>query len=511
MENKDTSPQFFLTNLSHEIRTPLNGIVGYTQLLSQTKLDTTQQVYLNSMTHCCIQLVELINDILDFSKLTTGKAQINNECFSFSEIIDEINSTLGFRLKEKKQKISFVIEENLPKYLISDKHKILQILINLISNSNKFTPIGGRIIVSFSRKNDNQINCSVEDDGIGITHADQQKIFQPFVQIEETLIKNGAGLGLAICKKLVELLGGVISIDSEKNCGAIFSFFFNFEPYENYQTFIKENGEILKGSYILIVDDNVDNRLFLSELLFEYETTPIICSSGKEALRMVSAKRYPFKLAILDICMPEISGIELSKQLKQIKPELPLIAISSLDQVFDKLHFEYVLQKPIDKIKLLDHIIRTFNKNNIKQYELNENKNNFKKGNLDSETKENNNIKILIAEDISYNSEMLSKMLNSMGFYQIDTASDGLEAIEKIKKNSYDILILDLKMPKMDGFGVAEFIKNNNLTYLKVAVVTASVSEKDRDRCKELGVKFFLLKPFNMTHLKTILEKLLKS
>lgn len=505
MENKDLSPQFFLTNLSHEIRTPLNGIVGYTQLLSQTKLDQTQQLYLNSMSHCCIQLVELVNDVLDFSKLTTGKAQINNECFSINEITSEVNSTLLYRLKEKKQTISFIISQDIPKYIISDKHKLIQIVINLVSNSNKFTNIGGRIIVSFSKKNEAQIECSVEDDGIGISLSNQKKLFQPFVQVEESLTKNGSGLGLVICKKLVELLGGYIKVESDKNCGSIFSFFFNFQPYENYQNFIEKNGELLKDKYILIVDDNVDNRLFLSEILFEYKSIPIICSSGKEALRMVSAKRYPFSLFLVDICMPEISGIELTKQIKQIHPELPVIAISSIDQPFDRLNFEYVLQKPINKTKLLDIMLKTLNKNNINQYELNP-----------VDKKENKkNSRILIAEDISYNSDMLCKMLNSMGFLDIDIASDGKEAIEMIEKQFikeyfYDILILDLKMPNIDGFGVASYIKEKNYEYPKITVVTASVSDIDKERCKNLGIKYFLLKPFNMTHLKSIINKMLE-
>jgi CheY-like chemotaxis protein len=502
MESADFSAQYFLSSLSHQIRTPLNGIVGYTQLLSQTKLDKTQQVYINNMNNCCLQLITLINDILDFSKLATGKAQIRNECFAFNEIFEEINSAIGFKVKEKKQKLRFVVEKDVPDYIISDKQKITQVLINLICNANKFSPPDSRIIVGISNGEEkNSIKITVEDNGIGISEEDQKKLFNPFVQVHDSLTKNGSGLGLSICKKLVELLGGEISIESEVDQGSIFTFTIKYDSYEEFKKFVEKNGEILKNKSVLIADDNVDSRVMLGEMLFDSGMKPIICSSAKETLRMVAGKRYSFAAILINVSMSDMPGTQIAKQLKELEPEIPVIALSSLEESFDMINFEQVLHKPVNRVKLLDILYKFVNKNDITPFQLNE-----------VETKNNSpekkGIRILVAEDVAYNLEMLVKMLDTMGYKNVDTARNGEEAIDKVDKNNYDILLLDLIMPKKNGFEVAEYIKLKGLT-CKIAVLSASVLDNDRDKCKDLGIKYFLLKPFSMTNLKVMINKLI--
>jgi CheY-like chemotaxis protein len=499
---KDFSAQYFLSSLSHQIRTPLNGIIGYSQLLSQTKLDKTQQSYVNSMNSCSLQLICLINDILDFSKLTTGKAQVKNECFSFNEVVEEVNAAIGFRVKEKKQKLRYVIEKNVPEYIISDKQKIIQILINLVSNANKFSPVDSRIIVGISNGNSGTIKITVEDNGIGIPLEEQKKLFNAFVQVQDSLTKNGSGLGLAICKKLVELLGGTISVESDVGQGSIFFFTIKYECYEEFKKSVEKNGEILKNKSILIADSNIDVRLSLGEILFDIGMRPVICSSAKETLRMIIGKRYTFSAILLDICISDMPGTQLAKQIKEIDPEIPLVALSSLEESFDSSNFDKVIHKPVNRVKLLDNLYKIINKDDITPYQLNE---------VEPVLKEvcKKEINILIAEDVSYNLEMLVKMLDTMGYKNVDTAKDGEEAISKINETKvlYDIILLDLKMPKKTGFEVAEYIKNKGLT-CKVAVLSASVLDNDRDKCKDLEIKYFLLKPFSMANLKIMMNRL---
>lgn len=506
-EEKDLTAHYFLSSLSHEIRTPLNGIVGYTQLLTQTNLDSTQKMYLTSMNKCCLQLMQLINDILDFSKLATGKMQIKNECFSFKEIINEVNSALGYRISEKKQKCRYVLSKELPEFIITDKTKLTQILINLVSNANKFTEIGGNITVTIIPQHTNHLEITVKDNGVGISKEHLSRLFDAFYQVQESLTKSGSGLGLAICKKLVSLLNGNITVESEKGKGSTFTVVIQYEQYELFQKQVESSSKSLKSKYILIVDDNVDNRVIIGEMLFECRMRPIICSSAKEAIRMVSSKRYPFSIALLDICMPDMTGTELAKNLKDIDPELPLIALSSIDEPIDEINFEYTIKKPINKIRLLDCLSKTINKDNIDLCIIGEQEE------IVNEIRDNHNISILIAEDVSYNMNVLIKMLESLGYKNIDTTINGEEAIVKLEQqynsgHPYDILLLDLKMPKVDGFKVVEHMRSRGYVYPKTAVLSASVLDSDRERCRKNGIKYFILKPINMTHLKVVLRHL---
>ena len=496
------SKDLFLANMSHEIRTPLNGVVGYNQLLMKTTLTPIQRSYLSSMNQCSIQLMTIINDILDFSRLSSGKMGINTECFSVKELIESVRDAVDRCVIDKKQACNYNVDSNVPQFIILDKQKLVQILINLISNANKFTDIGGKIDITISCSNEN-LEISVKDNGMGISEREQCKLFNTFMQINASLCKSGTGLGLAISKKLVELLEGEITVNSALGVGSVFTFSAKYKLFEDFEQIVTKDAKLLKGKKILLVDDNTDNRIVLSSMLFEWDIIPVVCASSLEALSLISQKRYKFDLGLIDICMPGMSGSDLAKQIKEISPFLPLVALSSLDTYLNNGDFVHKLDKPINKVQLFSIIHKVLSKSQkISSY----------LGNEDVDYTEticqnNKNVKIIVAEDISYNRTLLVTMLQELCYTNIDEAENGKIAFDMIHKawsenNPYDILLLDLRMPVMDGYDVMDSIEKAGWKLPKIIVVTASTMDFDRTRCKDAGVKFFINKPIEMANLK---------
>lgn len=477
---------YFLANLSHQLRNPIGGIVGHTQLLLQTRLDSTQKTYLNIVNRCCVQLAELVSDILDFTKLASGHAELHNECFKLSDVMEEVQNTVGCRINEKNQRLHISIDSAIPEYIITDKSKLTQIIINLVSNANKFTQNGGRIVLSAKCIDTNRLEFSVDDNGVGIPVEEQEKLFNPFVQLHDA-VKGGSGLGLAIAKKLTQLLGGDIRVESAKGEGAtfIFTVLYGIEEKE-------KEPECVKGKYILIIDSNVDNRVNIGDVLFECGARPIICSSTKEGLKLLNKGRYPFSAVLLGGSEDAI----LINSMREANAEMRIICIRGAQT--PSALFDDFIHSPVNRTELLNVLKKALSSESC--VELNQ------RDPRECIHKSKEELNVLIVEDEPYNLSMLSKMLHSMGYAKIETATNGEEAIDKLKKSNFDILLLDLKMPKGDGFYVLENMQNKNVA---VSVITASVLESDKERCRKLGVRYFLLKPFNMTHLKLLMHKLL--
>lgn len=502
----------FMANMSHEIRTPLNGIIGYNQLLTRTQLNSTQQSYLANMKQCSIQLMQIINDILDFFKLSSGKIIKENESFRPKEIVKAVKGALNHCLQNKKQNFMFFIDKKVPEFIVMDKKKIIQVVMNLVTNAHKFTPISGEIILSMDIEQGYFV-INVSDNGIGIAKEYHAKIFQPFEQVNGTGI--GTGLGLAICKKIINHLYGTIKVDSKLGEGSRFTITAPFKTYENFATEIQKDVTLLRNKKILVVDDNIDNRILLSEMLFEWEMEPVICASALEALRMVQSKRidgslrHNFDLGLIDICMPITTGTELAVQIKNELPLLPMLALSSLDNFIITPDFVDVLEKPLDKIQLLTYISRIFS--SIKNPPAFIGKENIThpKPSIPA-IKFNKNIKILLAEDVSYNSDLVVTMLKNLGYSNITTSKNGSEAIEKLQTaqltgSPYEILLLDLRMPIKNGYDVILEYQKRKWTLPKIIVLTASIMDKDRKKCQNLNVKYFLNKPIEFTQLEQVM------
>lgn len=484
-DNNSFTKDLFLANISHEIKTPLNGIIGYTQLLTETSLDITQKNYLQSMNRCCIQLMQIINDVLDFSKLVSGKMKINSSCFHLKEIINYVIEALYIRLREKRQTWNFIMDNNLPTHLIGDKMKIIQILVNIVSNAIKFTNIKGRIDIIFSN-GDNKLTIKVSDTGCGISEEDMCNIFNAFIQIDRNNRDiSGTGLGLSITTKLIDLLGGNIDVESKVNVGTTFTITIPYETATKDLDIIECKN--LEDKYVLIVDDSSNNRNILSDMLFDMGMNPISLASGFEALRYCIRKKYDFSVGLIDICMPKMSGTEFAEQLRSEQIDIPLIAMSSVDDTFcPGILFEDIIHKPIHRKQLLDSIQKVIREDNESP------KSNFDKN-------------ILIAEDVAYNRDVLIDMINLLGYRKITTAINGDDCIRLLRKSQYDILLLDLKMPIRDGFDVINFIREKNID-ITIIPITASVVDDDRNRCEELGITTFINKPIDIRQIKKILQ-----
>jgi signal transduction histidine kinase/DNA-binding response OmpR family regulator len=503
-----TSKDLFLANVSHEIRTPANGVIGYGQLLMQTELNATQRGYIQQQNQCCIQLMQIINDVLDFSKLSCGKMGVHTECFSLHEIVEVIQGTLGHRANEKKQQISFDVDDSVPEFLVFDKQKFTQILINLVGNAHKFTDIGGRIVTKFTVTSPNRLVVTVEDNGIGITEKDQCKLFSAFEQLNSSLCKTGTGLGLAICQKLVQLLGGDIFVKSTVGIGTVFTFTVKFQPFADYEKGMTRDAKMLKDKMVLVVDDNADNRILITETLFEWGMRPVTCASALEALRMILGNRYNFAIGLIDICMPGISGTELAAQIKEERPAFPLIALSSLDTFVTTQAFECRLDKPINKVQLFNAIHRTLSRKHVPNAYIGSDSDSS--SSPSPTTQFNKEVKILVAEDVLYNRNLLENFLANLGYSNVTSVENGRIAVDMLEEahstgDPYKILLLDLRMPIMDGYQVIEAITERGWKLPTVIVISASVMDEDRTRCKSAGVKYFINKPIELHQFKDVL------
>lgn len=467
----------FLANMSHEIRTPLNGIIGYTQLLLQTKSTDTQLHYIQSINKCSLNLAQIINDILDFSKLASGKMSITPVVCKIIDVIDFIKETVTPQIREKNLTFNISVPSFLPEYLTVDKQKITQVLMNLLSNAIKFTPDNGQILLTLLIQPNNYLYFNIKDSGVGISREDQNRLFRAFTQLDNNLSKSydGSGLGLAISKKLVELLKGEISLKSTIGKGSEFYFTVKFQP-AGMGTSSK-----LRDKSVLLAIDNSHDRIALSTLLLEWNCKPTPCGSTEEAQQLLKSFVYDFELCI-------VGCAELVDVIKSKYPLMPVVDVRSEHHHLSN----YTLNSTDLKNKFL--VYETLEK------AFQESRYIRKKDSM----KINKKIKILIAEDNVYNRDLLTNMLASLDYKDIKVVNDGIDAIKALQDNKYDLLLLDLKMPRMNGYQVMEFIKSKKQN-IKVIPVTASVLEEDQVRCQSYGIYAFLRKPIDLRDLQTAL------
>lgn len=502
----------FIATMSHEIRTPLNGIVGMAKLLSESdNLSDKDYRYIRILAECSTQLMELVNDILDYSKMTTTGLVLNKHPFNLKNCITKAIEIIEPRALDKNLEIKLDIPKTLPENVTGDSRRLKQVLFNLLTNAVKFTEHGG-IILSVSYEDvtfqDTFYNASkkftfqIIDTGIGIKPHDQEKIFDIFTKINKddhfyTNTTPGAGMGLAISKYIVETMNGEIYIKDSSDNGTTFVFTIILDDDTDVNKLLEIHAKDIKDKLAIVVDDNEDNRIFLMDALYSWGINGVSFSSAREALNYMSKK--DFDIALVDLCKPGMSGLELTQAMRERGFRQPVIGLSSVGvDINGQEWFDHFTTKPVSKSQLFNLILRSFIDG------VTNTKYSIDTSDDDSSGQE---LKIIVAEDDYYNQILIKELLINLGYDNVHIVSNGKMCVEEISINKYDICLMDIKMPVMDGLEATRRIKKMKNSPTVIAV-SASVLDSDKNKCFAAGMDGYIAKPIQKEQLESVLKSL---
>lgn len=503
----------FLAKMSHEIRTPLNAIIGFSKLTLRAELKNKQRENLTKILDSSETLLGLINDILDFSKIEAGKLELENVEFRLDKVIQRSMGVIGLRAYEKNLELINFISHDVPRYLIGDSLRLQQIITNLSTNAVKFTNTGS-VSVMISRVNSEsgaKLKIAVGDTGVGISQEQQDKLFQSFSQADNSVTRKygGTGLGLSICKQLCELMGGNITVSSEQGVGSTFTFTVLLR--ESNRPEIEANHvSTLSELNILIVDDNELSRKVICESLKRVARNIDTANDGLEALNRVQSaldQNVVYDLIIMDWKMPNMDGLEAAKiirrDLGQNTPEILMVSAFDKEEVMpeaNKLGLTHFLEKPFTASSLVDYLgemldgvepVNEIHESSLKAPDL--------RGNH-----------ILLVEDNKLNQQVAAGFLYEMNL-QVDFANNGVEAIEKLSnKHSYDLVLMDIQMPVLDGLTATTKIRDDLKLDLPIVAMTAHAMDEDSRKSKAAGMDEHLSKPIELRELYRVLTAYLK-